>query len=144
MTKAEKSAIEAIDKHGALLVFPIDNRKEPLSIWSCFYPRSEMRWEWDEEGDNRVAGLWHLRADLSTTKKVIYVKWYQGRATYLSRPLFMAMLRALNPEPEVERALSPLARKILSILDSESPLSTKELKRIAELKARLDALRGHL
>ena len=134
--KNQKTAIEAIEKHGALLVFPVDNRKEPLSIWSCFYPRSPMRWEWDEDGDNRVAGLWHLRADLSTTKKVVYVKWYQGRATYLSRPLFTAMLRALNPEREVERPLSPMARRILSILDGESPLSTKELKRIAELKGK--------
>jgi hypothetical protein len=132
----EKSALQAIDKHGALLVFPVDNKREPLSIWSCFYPRSPMRWEWDEDGDNRVAGLWHLRADLSTTRKAVYVKWYQGRATYLSRPLFTALLRALNPDLDSLPSLSPTARKILSILEGESPLSTKELKRAADLKGR--------
>jgi hypothetical protein len=132
----QKAALAHIDRHGALLVFPVDNKREPLSIWSCFYPKSAMRWEWDEDGDNRVAGLWHLRADLSTTRKALYVKWYQGRATYLSRPLFTAMLAALNPELDSLPALSPLARKILSILEGESPLSTKELKRLAELKGR--------
>jgi hypothetical protein len=134
--KEEKSALEFIDRHGALLVFPVDNRREPLSIWSCFYPRSPMRWEWDEDGDDRVARLWHLRADLSTTKEAVYVKWYQGRATYLSRRLFTALLAALNPDLDSLPSLSPTARRILSILEGESPLSTKELKRLAELKGR--------
>lgn len=134
--KSAATAIRAIEKHGALLVFPVDNLREPLSIWSCFYPRSPMRWEWDEDGDNRVASLWHLRADLSTTRKVVYVKWYQGRATYLSRSLFTAMLRVLNPDLDSLPALGPLARRILAILEGESPLSTKELKRLADLKGR--------
>src|SRR4051812_43192291 len=91
------AAISAIDRAGAMLVFPIGNRREPLSIWYQFFPRSEMRWEWDEDGDDRVSDLWHLRADLATTRKVIYTKWYQGRATYFSRRLFAALLRSLNP-----------------------------------------------
>ena len=64
-----KSAIAAIEKSGAILVFPLDNRKEPASIWSHFYPRTPMRWEWDDSGDNRVGDLWHLRTELSTTRK---------------------------------------------------------------------------
>lgn len=130
-----KSAISAIDKAGILLVFPIGNRKEPASLWSHFFPRSEMRWEWDEDGDGRVSNLWHLRSELSTTRKVVYTKWYQGRATYFSRDIFAAMLRAMNPGDPGE-GLSTDARKILEILNGESPLSTKELKRMADLRGR--------
>jgi len=34
--------------------FPLNNRKEPLSLWSAFYPRTPMRWEWMTTGDDRV------------------------------------------------------------------------------------------
>jgi hypothetical protein len=130
-----KSAIGAIDRAGALLVFPIDNKKDPASLWSHFFPRSQMRWEWDESGDNRVAHLWHLKTELSTTKKVVYTKWFRGRATYFSRELFTQLLRALNPgDPTV--GLSSEARTILSLLDNESPLSTKDIKRGADLRGR--------
>lgn len=95
-----------------------------------------MRWEWDESGDQGVADLWNLRGELSTTRKVVYTKWYRGRATYFSRPLFVAMLRRLNPEGVAREALSAPARRILDILEGESPLSTKELKRLSALKGR--------
>jgi hypothetical protein len=131
-----RSAIAAIDRAGALLVFPLDNRDEPESLWSHFYPEEDMTWEWDDDGDDRVAKLWHLRGDLSTTRKVVYTKWFRGRATYLSRAIFAALLRALNPAGEDRASLSSDARRILSILESESPLSTKELKRQAELAGR--------
>src|SRR6185437_11694062 len=130
-----KSAIQAIHQAGALLVFPLDNRKEPASIWSHFFPKSEMRWEWDEDGDDRVVNLWHLKTELSTTGKVVYTKWFRGRATYFSPELFKALLRSLNPDrPEI--GLSAEARTILSILESESPLSTKEIKRLSGLQGR--------
>lgn len=129
-----KSAIAAIDGAGILLVFPIGNRKEPPSIWSHFFPRKKMRWEWDESGDNGVADLWHLRSDLSTTRQVVYTKWYQGRATYFSKPLFTTALRALNPDGDIPESLSKDARRILDILESDSPLSTKMLKKMASLK----------
>lgn len=93
-----------------------------------------MRWEWDESGDNGVADLWHLRSDLSTTRQVVYTKWYQGRATYFSKPLFTAALRALNPEGDIPESLSKDARRILDILESDSPLSTKALKKMSSLK----------
>jgi len=133
-----KKAISAIQQAGALLVFPIDNKKEPASIWSAFFPRTPMRWEWDEDGDDRVGDLWHLRAELSTTRKVVYTKWFRGRATYLSRPIFSALLSALNPGDRSDSllSLSALARTILRILDGESPLSPREIKRMADLKGK--------
>ncbi|MGZ3687555.1 MAG: AlkZ-related protein [Bdellovibrionota bacterium] len=131
-----KSAVSAIERAGALLVFPMDNRKEPASIWSHFYPRTKMRWEWDESGDNRVGELWALRGELSTTRQVVYTKWFRGRATYFSKPLFTALLRSLNREIDPRQGLSECSRRILSILEGESPLSTKELKRQADLGGR--------
>src|SRR5690606_2239995 len=114
----ESEAVRLINESGALLVFPIDNRPEPASLWSGFFPRSQMRWEWDDGGDDRVHRLWHLRAELSTTRKVIYTKWYRGRATYLSIPLFRSMLRALNPEglPGVARRTVGLSSEARSLL----------------------------
>ncbi len=94
-----------------------------------------MRWEWDDDGDDRVSRLWHLRAELSTTRKAVYTKWFRGKATYFSRPVFEAMLRALNPGG-FEAGLSEDARRLLRILEGESPLSTKELKRQADLPGR--------
>ena len=76
----KRSAITAVRKAGALLVFPMDNRKEPASLWSAFYPKEPMRWEWDESGDDRVAKLWRLRAELSTSREVVYSKWFRGAA----------------------------------------------------------------
>ncbi len=131
-----KTAISAIDRAGVLLVFPMDNRKEPASLWSVFFPRSPMRWEWDESGDNRVSDLWHLRGELTSSRKVIYTKWYRGRATYFSRELFTVMLRALNPWGETRESLSETSRKLLGLLEAESPLSTKQLKRLADLKGK--------
>ena len=139
-----KKAISAVDRAGALLVFPMDNRKQPASLWSAFFPRTPMRWEWDESGDDRVSKLWHLRAELSTTRKVVYTKWFQGRATYLSRPLFAAMLRALNPNDTfLSVDLSSTAERILDILEAESPVSTKEVKRMADLVGRANEALYH-
>jgi hypothetical protein len=99
-----------------------------------------MRWEWDDGGDNRVADLWHLKTELSTTSKVVYTKWYRGRATYFSKSLFQALLKKLNPHLNDayrnQVTLSEPARRILQILQAESPLSTKELKRLSDMKGR--------
>ena len=134
-------ALSFIEKHGILLVFPIDNRKDPLSLWSSFHPRSEMRWEWDSDGDNRVADLWRLREQLSRSGKVVYTKWFRGRATFFSREIFVAMLAALGSSRDTRTGalsdLSPPAREILGILQSDSPLSTKELKRASGLQGKL-------
>jgi hypothetical protein len=133
MTKA--SAIKAIDRHGMLLAFPLDNRPEPKSLWSVFYPRTKMRWEWDDNGDNRVADLWHLREELSRSRKVIYAKWFRGRATFFSRRLFVALLSEYMRQPGFN-ILSREAREILSLLEENSPQSTKQLKKQSSLVGR--------
>ncbi|MFN8791680.1 MAG: hypothetical protein ACK5Y2_09540 [Bdellovibrionales bacterium] len=131
---SQSKAIKAIDRDGILLVFPIDNRRDPHSLWYELHPKTKMRWEWDEDGDSRVANLWHLRTELSTTRKVVYSKWFRGRATYFSRDLFRACLRL---EQEHLLNLSRESREVLDTLISDSPLSTRQLKEIVGLQGRL-------
>lgn len=132
-----KKAIHAINRRGCLLVYPLNNRKEPSSIWSELYPRTKMRWEWDADGDNRVADLWHLREILSRSREVVYVKWFQGRATFFSFEVFAQLLAMLGAHRFAERALSLDSQNILELLLSDSPLSTKQLKAAAEMEGRL-------
>jgi hypothetical protein len=129
-------AIRAIEDRGALLVFPLNNRPEPRSLWSELHPRSKMRWEWDEDGDNRVAELWHLREALSRSRKVVYSKWYQGRATLFSFEVFLSLLNYLGSAIIVD-GLAGDSRNAFDYLSSESPLSTKQLKAALELEGRL-------
>ncbi len=133
-----KDAIKHINKEGILLVYPIHNKIEPKSLWSEFYPKSKMKWEWDTGGDDRVASLWHLREELSRSDKVLYVKWYQGRATFFSKEIFTAMLRLLNQEAKF---FSEDARRILEVLELNSPSSTKELKKICEMSGKANERR---
>lgn len=134
----QRSAISHINKNGVLLVFPINNAKDPQSLWSEFFPRTKMRWEWDDEGDNKVAGMWMLMKRLSNCDQVVYSKWYRGRATFFSRELFTAMLCIYKSTGELTYGLSRTARELLDALESDSPLSTKELKKITELQGRLN------
>lgn len=122
------SAIDAIDKAGALLVFPVANKKEPASLWSSFYPRSQMRWEWDEFSDPRISKLWHLRADLSDCSDVVYAKWLGGRATFFSRPVFTALLAALNTTSGLQMPLSEDASSVFDQLLEDSPQSPRTLR----------------
>ena len=131
-----KRALDKINKNGVLLVFPIKNRKEPHSLWSALHPKKIMRWEWDDSGDNNVANMWSLMKRLSSCREVVYSKWYQGRATFFSRPLFSAMLCVSMRAPQQE--LSFIAQEILEVLENDSPLSTKELKKITELQGKLN------
>lgn len=131
-----KKAIDIINKKGVLLVFPINNRPEPASLWSQMYPRSKMEWVWDSDGDDRVVKMWSLMKRLSDCREVIYSKWYQGRATFFSKKLFVSLLRLRLEELESSANLSRTALNILEILESDSPLSTKQLKKIAELQGR--------
>ncbi len=128
-----KGAIAAVNRRAVLLVFPIDNAKEDRSLWHEFYPRSKMRWEWDENGDNRVPELWFLRERLSSSGKVIYAKWFKGRATVISRSLFVPLFAALNAKP---KPLSRTAREVLNILEDNSPLSTKVIKKAVDLRGK--------
>lgn len=128
-------AVQHIERDGILLVYPITNKKEPPSLWTRFFPRKTMRWEWDNDGDNQVAGLWYLRMELSESRKVVYAKWYQGRATCFSFAVFEALL-VLARESEKLAPLSRQAHEILQLLIEDSPLSTKEIKLATDLRGR--------
>lgn len=128
-----RAAVSAVNRSGILLVFPINNKKDPPSLWFHFFPRTRMRWEWDDSGSEKVSDLWRLRERLSSSGQVIYSKWFRGRATLLSRELFPAMIRAVNPELPDIKGLSFTAREILDFLEEDSPVSTKRLKALTDL-----------
>lgn len=130
------TAIAAINKAGCLLVFPLDNRPEPASIWSALYPRSKMRWEWDAGADNKVAGLWILREELARSREVVYCKWYQNRATFFSKEVFVNML-AFFESPSGQLLLTAPSREALDSLLVDSPQSTKLLKENLSWQGRL-------
>ena len=141
-------AIALVERHGALLVFPIGNRPEPKSLWSVLHPRTPMRWEWDETGDGRVVDLWHARRELAESREVVYSKWFQGRATLFAKGVFEAMLATFVAEARtttkataagspLTAGLSPDARALLEILEDDSPQSTKALKRSAGMQGRV-------
>ncbi len=132
----QKSAIARIEKAGLLLVFPVANKKEPKSLWSEFYPKSKMKWEWDDDGDGRVFKLWALMKTLSKNTEVVYSKWYQGRATFFSRELFRAMLTLLQRQGM--QGVTGAAAQILGELENSSPLSTRDIKKLTELQGRLN------
>lgn len=123
---------KAIEARGALLVYPLQNRKEPPSLWGELYPRSEMRWEWDQGGDTRVSDLWRRREELARSGRVVYSKWFRGRATFFSRDCFVDLLRVVRAA-ERELSLRSEARDLYEALTESSPLSTKELKRAVGL-----------
>ncbi len=131
---AKTKAINAINEHGMLLVFPIKGKPEYNSIWKVLYPRSEMRWEWDEYGDDRVAKLWHLRAELSSSKEVVYSKWLFGRATFFSREFFKAAYKLSRTKEQ--KNWMPESTEILETLKMDSPLSTKQLKEAVDLQGK--------
>jgi len=96
-----------------------------------------MRWEWDESGDDRVARLWHLRQELSSSSLVVYTKWFRNRATFFSKEAFVCALSALKSPFLGARALSPAAQSIDTLLRESSPLSVKEIKSQTGLRGRL-------
>lgn len=130
----EARALAAIEQHGALLVYPLHNQREPPSLWRALHPRSEMHWAWDAEADPRVAALWRLRERLARSRRVVYGKWYRGRAVFFSKLLFEAMLAELRPDPD---ACSREAREILLLLSDDSPQSSKTLRAAAGLQGKL-------
>jgi hypothetical protein len=92
-----------------------------------------MYWAWDETADDRVVGLWHLRERLARSRKVVYAKWFRGRAVFFSRELFVSMLAAVAPWNVVP---SFEAREILGLLEESSPQSTKAVRRDAGLRGK--------
>lgn len=132
-----RRAVSLIESHGVLLVYPIENRDEPRSVWSESYPGVRMRWEWDSDGDDRVVNLWHLRAELAASRSVVYSKWHGGRATFFSRALFTAMLATLRALGDPTRGLPRESRQILDALELDSPMSSRVLREAAQLQGRL-------
>lgn len=130
-----KRAVAAIEKRGVLLVYPITNRRDPPSLWFALHPRVEMRWSWDDDADPRVVGLWHLREQIARSRQVVYSKWFRNRAVFFSKRVFAAMLAKWMPRAMDD--LSEEARTILDLLEEDSPLSTKELRKRAGLQGKM-------
>lgn len=132
------NAVDIVEDAGMILVFPIANQKEPSSLWTAFHPRTKMRWEWDESGDNRVGELWHLRTELSQSSDVVYAKWYRGRATVFSKTFFRAVLRVLNTPEGAAKPLLHDATAILDLLNEDSPQSPRTLREAVDLKGKFN------
>lgn len=137
-TSTLTTAVKAVARDGVLLVFPMDNRAEVPSLWSRLHPGEVMRWTWDDGGDQRVFDLWHLRAKLMVSRKVVYAKWFRGRATVLAPDVFAAMLCALRDGRDLRAGLLPEAKAIMEVLDENSPVSTKELRRLTDLQGKFN------
>jgi len=159
MRSIKKKCLEAIEKHGCLLVYPMDNKKEPQSLWSVLYPRKKMLWDWNADGGEEISQLWHTRMEMSVEGKVVYAKWYRGRATFFSREVFKNMLAYLqtsvqtsldtmqtsdtenrldveNERPTTKPKLSFQSQEALEVLQMDSPQSTPKLKRAMDLRGR--------
>lgn len=125
----EKS-IRAVKDHEWLLVFPIPNKTEPKSLWHVLHPKTVMRWEWTEAADDKVVRLWNLRRRLAESRRVIYSKWYRGRATLFSESIFKKLWVYFGPARD---RIGGEGREIIDLLEMESPLSTKQIRRGVEL-----------
>ena len=132
------NAVKAVNQTGMILVFPLADKKDPPSLWSHFFPRTKMRWEWDESGDNRVGELWHLRTELSSSGKVVYTKWFQGRATLFSKSFFTAMMQRLQTTKGTIKPLSREATAILELLSEDSPQSPRVVRESVHLQGRFN------
>lgn len=125
--KKRQKMIEAIESKGCLLVYPLENRKEPESLWSELYPRTKMRWEWDADGDDRVGEMWIMREELARSGEVVYAKWFRNRATFFSKEVFVWMLAYLGSSQDRVK-LPPSAQEALDSFLMDSPQSTKVIK----------------
>jgi hypothetical protein len=95
-----------------------------------------MVWDWNDEGDEHVWKMWQLMKRLSDCREVVYSKWYQGRATFFSPELFTAMLATRRSHHVARHELSETARVLFEVLENNSPLSTKQLKALTDLRGR--------
>ncbi len=137
MSSGISRALTAIEKIGICLVFPIKNAKDPPSLWAALYPGEEMIWEWDEDGDSRVADLWHLRMRLAESRDVVYAKWISGRATFFSRDVYREILRRMDTAGKLLAPLSRESAALLELLEESSPQSTKSLRMQLDLGGKM-------
>jgi hypothetical protein len=129
-------AKKIVDELGISLVYPIDNREAPRSLWSELHPNVKMVWSWDSDADDRVAELWHLRERLARTHDVAYAKWFRGRATFFSLPIFHAVLGRISEAGDIFAGLPRESHDILDLLRDRSPMSTKEIRAAADLRGK--------
>jgi hypothetical protein len=80
--------------------------------------------------------VWHLRERLAHTHDVAYAKWFRGRATFFSLPVFTALLGRLSARGDIHAGLPAAARDILDLLRERSPLSTKQVRAEADLRGK--------
>jgi len=130
------AAVASVRKHGTLLVFPINNREQPHSLWAEFFPTTRMVWDWNEDSDHRVGDMWQMMKRLSDCGEVVYSKCYQGRATFFSRDLFSAMISTRRAHLTARHQLSTTAKLLFEVLENNSPLSTRQLKEFSGLQGR--------
>ena len=103
-----------------------------------------MKWEWDEDGDSRVADLWHLRMRLAESREVVYAKWLRGRATFFSRDVYREMLGRVDAIGKLRAPLSREAAAVLELLEENSPQSTKSLRAEMDLGGKMGERQGFL
>lgn len=126
----------AVDRLGFALVYPLAGKKDPPSLWAELHPGTKMRWDWDASADDRVVSLWHERARLAASGDVAYAKWFQGRATFFSLPVFHALLADLHSDRDPYAGIPTAASDILEVLRENSPRSTKEIRLLADLRGK--------
>lgn len=126
-SKKRLKMIEAIERRGCLLVYPLENRKEPASLWSELYPKTKMVWAWDADSDNRVGEMWIMREELARSEEVVYTKWFKNRATFFSKDTFVNMLAYLGSSQD-RIVLPPSSQEALDSFLIDSPQSTKVIK----------------
>lgn len=141
MKRDLERAKKAVERRGILLVYPIAERPEIPSLWSELHPGAKMEWSWNEDADPRVAEVWHLRERLAHTHDVAYAKWFRGRATFFSLPVFTALLGRLTARGDVHAGLPTAASDILDLLRERSPLSTKQVRAEADLQGKANETR---
>jgi len=133
-----RRAKRIIDELGIALVFPVANKLEPPSLWHALHPGQPMSWNWDDDdADDRVVDLWHLRMRLAASHRVAYGKWFKGRATLFSLPAFHAMLGRVWQTGDPLADLPREAHEILAVLRDRSPVSTKQLRVDAGLRGKV-------
>jgi len=129
-------ARKVVDALGISLVYPIDNKAQPASLWSELHPKVTMKWSWDSDADERVAEMWHLRERLARSHDVAYAKWFRGRATFFSLPIFHAVLARMAEAGDLFAGLPRESHDILDLLRDRSPMSTKEIRAAADLRGK--------
>lgn len=133
MSKRYQKALAAINEQQVQLVYPIKNAREPGSLWHSLHPRSAMRWDWSADADRRVVDLWHLKDDLCLGREVVYAKWFRGRATFLSRAIFVPILALLGTTRAEALRRDANATRIYEELLENSPQTPRRLRQAVDL-----------